>query len=147
MPSSIPEALPTLFREEFEDEIPPNIKCHLNIIKWVGVLLILSTCTVPVIIMVSTTHCPPKDYEVKPNLNQTACVYVKQYHLRHNTYATVCNLDGHIFVDIRRFINGTGSAIGIQLESNQWLRLKQMTPSIDQGISEARTYWNTLKNL
>lgn len=149
MPNSIPESLPALYREEFEDEIPKNIKCHLNIIKWVGVLLILSSCTVPGIVLISTTHCPksPIDYEVKPDLNQTACVYVKQYHLRHNTYATVCNLNGYVFVDLRRYLNGTATAIGIQLELSQWITLKQMTRSIDQGINEARTYWNNLKTL
>ena len=142
------EALPALPRDGFEDEIPRNIKCHLNIIKWVGVLLILSTCTVPGIVMITTAHYPtPADSIVTPDVNQTDCIYVKQYHLQHNTYATVCNMNGHILVDLRRYINGTATVIGMQLELNQWLTLKQTIPSIDKAIEEARAYWKTLKSL
>ena len=110
------EPLPPLNREAFEDEIPPSVKCHLTIIKWIGVFVILSTCAVPVIIITSTSQCPSSDYDIKPDLNQTACTYVKQYSLRYNTFATVCNLNGQIWVDFRRYINGSASAIGIQLE-------------------------------
>ena len=135
--------------DSFGEEIPRNIKCHLTIIKWIGVILILSTCALPGVVLISVTHCPPevKPVDVNPNLNQTACVYVKQYSLRHNTFATVCNMDGQVFMDIRRFVNGSATHIGIQLSMTQWLSLKQITPQIDQGIREARTYWKTLKNL
>ena len=135
--------------DSFGEEIPRNIKCHLTIIKWIGVILILSTCALPGVVLISVSHCPPevKPVAMTPNLNQSACVYVKQYSLRSNTFATVCNIDGQVFMDIRRFVNGSATQIGIQLSMTQWLSLKQMTPQIDQGIAEARTYWKTLKNL
>ena len=135
--------------DSFGEELPKNIKCHLTIIKWIGVILILSTCALPGVVLIGVSHCPPEVEPVamRPNLNQSACVYVKQYYLRGNTYATVCNMNGQIVMDIRRFINGSTTLIGIQLNLNQWLSLKQMTPQIDIGIAEARTYWKTLKNL
>ena len=135
--------------EEVHEDIPKSVKCHLNIIKWIGVLLILSTSAVPGFVILGMSGCPkpPLDYEVKPDLNQTACVYVKQYPVRFNTYATVCNRDGHVFVDLRRFVNGSATLLGIQLELTQWNSLKQMMSLIDEGLSEARSYRKTLNNL
>ncbi len=79
--------------------------------------------------------------------HQSACVFVKQYHLGGSTYATVCNRNGDVVVDIRRIVNGTASIIGIPLELRQWLTLKGSSKRIDEAISEARTYWNSLQQL
>ena len=137
------ESLPAFYKE-FEHEIPKSVKFHLTIIKWIGVFLVLSVCALPgiIIIVTSSGHNLPPYYdhtrEVMPDTNQSACVFVKQFHLLYRTYATVCNIDGYVFLDLRQFVNGSQTIIGIALESNQWTRLKQLIPSIDEGFLEAR---------
>ena len=134
-----------LIQECLEGENP--LKGHFRTIKRIGVIVMVLICAVPGIVMVSVsvTNRPPNN-DINPiNLNHTACVYVKQYHLQGNVYGTLCNQNGLIFLDVRRFLNETASPIGIQLELHQWITLKQLTPLIDEAISEARTYWKTLK--
>ncbi len=138
-----------MINETYEDTTG-NMRCHLTIIKWIGIVLIFATCMSPILVLVGISGSREKlDYEVKeiPNLNQTGCVFVKQFRLGGSTYATVCNANGNVFVDIRRFLNGTATLVGIQLELRQWLTIKQTTKLIDTAISEARTYWNSLKHL
>ncbi len=72
------------------------------------------------------------------NMNLSVCTYVKQFNLLHQTYATVCNSNGHIIVDVRLFLNHTATSKGIGLNLRQWLTLKQLTPTIDRSIHEAR---------
>lgn len=135
-----------LIQECLEGE--DQLKGHFRVVKLIGVVFIALFCALPGIVMisVSVTHRRPVDYEIQPiDLNHTACLYVKQYHLQGNVYGTLCNQNGLIFLDIRRFLNGTATPIGIQLELHQWLTLKQLTPLIDEAISEARNYWRTLK--
>ncbi|OOZ21251.1 hypothetical protein BOW31_12875 [Solemya velum gill symbiont] len=129
-----------------------NIRCHLNVVKWIGVGLVLVTIVTPISIGLSTCRVNrPLDCEMKidvePNLNRTLCTYVKQYHLRGGTYVTVCNHSGEMILDVRRFVNGTATILGIPLTLRQWLILKQLTPEIDRAVGEARTYWKTLRKL
>lgn len=128
-----------------------NIRCHLTIIKWTGVVILAVLCSIPTLVLTlqSSSDCVTSitdvNATVQPNLNQTACVYVKQFHLQNQLFTTVCNLDGHVFVDVRRFVNGTATIKGVDLTLNQWLILKQHTSSIDEAITEARTYWKKLR--
>jgi hypothetical protein len=127
-----------------------NMRCHLTVIKWIGAVLIFVTCMAPLMVLVGISGSREKpDYEVKeiPSANQTGCVFVKQYRLGGTTYATVCNRNGELIVDIRKILNGTASIVGIPLELRQWLNLKRTTKLIDTAISEGRTYWNSLKRL
>lgn len=130
------------------EEGEERVKGTFNVMKRIGIVLIALLCVIPGIVMISVSVSHhPLDYEIKPiDLNHTSCLYVKQYHLQENVYGTLCNQNGLIFLDIRRFLNGTATPIGIQLELQQWLALKQLTPLIDEAISEARTYWKTLKS-
>jgi len=113
----------------------------------VGVVILATFCADPEFIILSHWDCAllTGDHGVKPDLNKTACVYVKQFYLQQQLYATVCNQDGYVFVDIRQFVNGTATIIGADLSLLQWLTLKQLSSSIDVAISEARTYWTKLK--
>ena len=123
------------------------LKNHLMRIKWIGLLLILlSTSVIPGIYFVHPTFTT-QDFSPENSFinNQTACVYIKKYHLQYDTYVHVCNLEGFIFLDIRKFINETATAMGIQLNLQQWQLLKQLVSRKDIGVSEARTYWNELK--
>ncbi len=133
------------------EETSANTKCHLTIVKLLGVSLTLITILSPVFVILGITISRDTqhslDYEAVRNLNLTSCVFVKQYNLGGNTYATVCNRNGDVIVDIRKFVNGTATTIGIPLELRQWLTLKRMTTRIFTAISEARTYWNSLQHL
>lgn len=135
-----------LLEEHILPFMTKHLKSRLTVFKWVGVILISLACTVPGIVFLSSNNIP--DYGiVLGDMNQTVCSYIKQYNLGDLTYLTVCNRNGEVFLDTRRFINGTGTIIGIQLNLRQWLRLKQVFPLIDTAISEARTYWNDMKKL
>ena len=123
-----------------------NLRCHLTIIKWIGVVILATICAVPPLVILSHSDCslPVSDNGVRPNLNKTECVYVKQFYLQESLYATVCNQNGYIFVDIRQFVNRSATIVGVDLSLLQWLTLKQLSPSIDTAVSEARTYWKKL---
>lgn len=124
-----------------------NLRCHLTIIKWVGVVILATAFTVPGVILLVQQDSSHQSFDegIQPELNKTACVYVKQFYLQDQIYATVCNQNGYVFVDIRQFINGTATIIGVDLNLRQWLTLKQHTRTIDVAIAEARTYWRELK--
>lgn len=123
------------------------MKCHLTIIKWIGVLILATTCAIPGFVLLTEQNRLPLENQHSPNqdLNQTACVYVEKFYLRGNQYMTVCNQQGYVETDIRKFINGSATIIGVNLNLQQWNTLKQYSGSIDTAITEARTYWNTLK--
>ena len=112
-------SIPNL-QEEFETLDNSIAKHHITIIKWIAVTLILSAFAIPTII-ISTVH-HPVTHDIPPHLNQTACVYVKQYPLQDSTFVTVCNTKTYIFVDIRKFINGSATKIGIHLQ--KWEQLQ-----------------------
>jgi hypothetical protein len=125
-----------------------NMRCHLTIIKWIGILILATTCTIPGFVILTHTECSfpaSDDPGMKPDLNRTACVFVKQFYLQDRLYATVCNQNGYVFVDLRQFINGSATIIGVDLAQIQWLSLKQQMAGIDTAITEARTYWKNLK--
>lgn len=68
---------------DLEDELSitvRNMRCHLSVIKWVGVLILVATCAVP-----------------RPVMNQSTCIYVKQFLLQNNVHATLCYQGGYVF--------------------------------------------------
>ncbi len=74
-----------LMIEQLEDP-SANVKCHLTVIKWIGIVLILVTCMSPVFVLVGRSR-DKVDYEVREfrSINRTACVFVKQYRLGGST--------------------------------------------------------------
>lgn len=150
------------FVEESETKIA-FLRQHIYLVKTVGVVfIILSVCIIPSVVLISTV-CSRHDNDIGASTtqidvddiavtttpidaNQTACLYVKQFTLARNMRVTVCNQHSEIIVDIRRFINGTSTIIGIPLHLHQWLTLKQLTPLIDRAIAEARTFWKNVNS-
>ena len=114
------------FLMDSRDQQNTILKKYLIQIKWIGVITIfLSTAVIPGIYFIHPTYTT--QYYSPENLfidNQTECVYIKKYHLQYDTYVHVCNLEGFIFLDLRKFINETATAIGIQLNLQQWQLLK-----------------------
>ena len=122
-----------------------KLRCHLTIIKWIGVVIIASFCAVPGFVILSQHACslPVSDKGMRPNTAE--CLYTKQFYLQESLYATVCNQQGYVFVDIRQFDNRTDTTLGVDFRLLEWLTLKQLLPRIDTAIDEARTYWKDLK--
>jgi hypothetical protein len=114
-----------------------SLHYHLNFIKWIGIIVIALICTIPVFLIYVYSDCgvPANDGDIRPNLNQTVCTFVEQFHLQDNLYATVCNQANYVFLDIREFINGTATIRGIDLNLLQWISLKRFTSSIDKVMT------------
>ncbi|MES9880678.1 MAG: hypothetical protein ABW185_07335 [Sedimenticola sp.] len=123
------------------------LRQHINLVKIIGVIFILlSAFIIPSVVLMTTVCFPNNTYssEIDVEANQTACMYVKQFALSRNMRVTVCNQGSEIIVDMRRFINGTSTIIGLPLQLRQWSKLKQLTPLIDRAIFEARTFWKDI---
>lgn len=137
------------FEDIFENDRFPlmtKLKKRLTTLKWVGVILIALSCSVPGIVFLNDTGSHNSDAQPQ-KLNKTVCRYIKQYDLLDSTYITVCNRDGEVFSDLRQIINNTSIITGIKLSLKQWQKLKQLAPLIDTAMYEARTYWKDLKTL
>ena len=110
----------------FEDKMDYTIRRNLTIIKWIGIMTIVVSCAVTLFMVLSHSECTSSPtFEAPVNLNQTSCVYIKQFYLRDHLYASVCNQAGHSFLDIRVFINRTATIRGITMEMKQWFTLKK----------------------
>ena len=144
--SSNESTIMRLEEELFTEE--DALRKHIKIGKWVGVVLLAAIFSVPALVIVASSSSRVTDAAVqKPNLNETTCVYIKQFDLSDGLYATVCNHGGFIFLDIRRFLNNTATIKGVHLTLAQWARLKQYSNAISESVSEARTFWKDLKTL
>ena len=104
------------------------LKSNLNTIKKIVTLIICITiCATPGFVILSQReglHCTPPSINGELKLNASACLFNKQFRLLDNIYATVCNQDGYVFLDVRKFVNGTPTIIGVDLSLMQWLSLK-----------------------
>ena len=121
------------------------LRYHIKIGKWVGVVLIAMVFSVPALVVLCSSL--PVSPSSKPYLNDTACVYIKQFDLSEGLFATVCNIDGDIFLDIRQFLNTTATIKGVHLSLLQWSKLIRYSGTISRSITEARTFWKDLKTL
>jgi hypothetical protein len=119
-----------------------NVKRHLTAIKWIGIsFIIVITITVPVLSGILTMGRGEQrlDYAVHELNNATACNYSKIHDLGERVYLTVCSINGHIVLDIRRFVNNSATITGIPLNWEQWTTLKGHVHIVDDDIREAQT--------
>ena len=137
----------TVYLPFSEDHRLPYLKSRLSFLKWIGVILIAAVCSIPGLVVLSANNSLSYRPTAKGELNETVCKYIKQYSLDDSTYVTVCNTDGDVILDARRFLNGKATSTWITLDLRQWLKLKQITPLIDSAIFEARTYVRDVKTM
>ena len=99
------------------------MEINLTIIKWIGVVILATICTIPRLVILSHSNCslPVSDNGVRPNLNKTECVQVKKFYLQESLYATVCNQNGYVIVDIRQLVKRSATIVGVDLSLLQWL--------------------------
>ena len=125
-----------------------NITRHIGGIKGIGTgfLLLVTICS-PVLILtglMSQELARPPDDVVRVSaqdlINQTACLYAKRFHLGQQVYLTVCNLNGEIILDLRRFFNQSASIRGIPLSVPQWESLKHIIWRVDTTVRLAKTH-------
>lgn len=122
------------------------IKEHMRGVKWIALTFIVAlTVSIPGLVMISVSSPQTVTLKREENMNNTVCVFVKRFHLTEKVYVTVCNLNGEMVLDIRKFVNNTATIKGLRLNLNQWGTLKQTMHSIDVAVNEARTYWKHLK--
>ncbi len=106
-------------------------KYHSTVVKLLGISFMLVT----ILLVILSINIYQSSLEVR-TLNLTSCGFAKQYSLGGNTHATACVQNGDAIVDIRKFLNGTATIIGISLDLRQWRTLKRLTSLIDIGIDE-----------
>jgi hypothetical protein len=132
-----------------------NLRDHIAIVKWVGVLLMVCLCMSTIGIVVSNVKAGcalPLDRELigghvvythdysihdvwSPNL--TVCVFIDRCSFTEkSTNYTVCiTEDGHTRIDI----NINGSFVHYS-GVDQWRTLKTMVARIDASLEKAETY-------
>ena len=114
-----------------------SLESKLHTIKLFGVLFLLAICVVPGYVLIGIDSMNSEQV-VKPNLNQTMCQeYIQQFLLTNSVYVTVCNINGYVFLDIRKFINGNATIIGISLNVDQWMDIKRLMLKIDIAVKTA----------
>lgn len=108
--------------------------------KVTGVSVICFACLIPVIIFgfIDSTSlqavCDTYSPSITTNVS-AVCDYTIQYDLQDDIRLTVCKLETVFLIDIRKFVNDTATIKGIQLRSQQWIRLKRFIPYVDSTIS------------
>ena len=115
--------------------------------EWIGVTgMIIVLLSTPLFVLASMnwSNHHPMDYEVKVNVSETACSYLKQFDLKDHVMLSVCNRDGEIILDIRLFINQTATISGIPLNLGQWNVLQRVSPSVNRVIEETTEERNGL---
>ncbi len=111
-------------------------------VKWIGVsCMLVITIAIPTVIWIRRFDRGGLliDYVTVHDSNATAeCDYSERYDLGETTYLTVCDLNGYVILDIRKFINNSATISGVPLNWDQWISLKRQIPPIDIAIGEAR---------
>jgi hypothetical protein len=135
-----------------------NLRDHIVIVKWLGVLIILCVCmTVVGIVGILTaeTSCAtgPDCDQMRPRvyinfmhdnaidgthyLNLTTCIFIHRWRsVAYGSNYTVCQTDaGPAILDV--YLNGSLSYF---IDVEQWTVLKYMMPEIDASIEKASSY-------
>ena len=112
-----------------------EVKCLIKIMKWTGVIgIILVSLSTTLYILASMEWSNNNRFDYVMEVNQTACSYLMQFDLKDNVILSVCNRDGEIMLDIRLFLNQTGTIRGIPLNLRQWNVLQGVSNSVNRAI-------------
>ena len=116
-----------------------HLRCHIRAVKWIGTtgaIVVLLPTPLFVLASMNWSKSHPVDYEVKVDVNKSACSNLKQFDLKDHFILLVCNRDGEIILDIRLFINQTVTIRGIPLNLRQWNVLQRASASVNRAIEE-----------
>jgi len=123
----------------------------LRSIKLAGTLVILLITLTAIILVVEDSRINAKVYELVNRLmndsdqtptqfNSSACILSDHFDLTDGVWLTVCRLDEVSIIDIRRFIGGEASILGIPLSLKQWESLKLTMDEIDVAVTSTKNY-------
>ena len=115
-----------------------NYDFHINVIKMVGIVVLLSLLSATLVITNSvyemerqhnSSDCirlPRQTYDSNEQLNSTLCGYIRRFRLPEEYFVTVCLCQKTVRIDFRKFINGKPTIQGFFLNLNQWNYLKRL---------------------
>jgi len=109
-----------------------HVQCQFTFVKWIGLLALMVTGMVPGYVLLDRN--PPISYAETSNLLSVNCQHIQQFPLENNVYVTVCSVDKHTVIDIRKFVNGNASITGIQLQVSQWRNLESLYKKINNFV-------------
>ena len=132
---SVASSIPELYHE---------YHMHINVLKWTGVIVLLSLTAAALGITSSvykmdrmqwnSTNCIK--IQEQANLNQTLCSYIKSFRLPNEYYVTVCRYGSRTLIDIRQFLHQKRIIKGISLSVRQWIYMTAIRWDITSAIPQ-----------
>lgn len=113
-----------------ESVIENRIKVHFNVIKGIGVVLMLYSTTITILLGVNRETFLACVSEP----NRPGCNKLSKTHLGKEVYVSSCTYAGRVKVDLRRFVNGRATGMGIVLDGQQWAELIHNSDSITKAL-------------
>ncbi|CAC5416576.1 unnamed protein product [Mytilus coruscus] len=128
-----------------------NYDFHLDMVKVMGVIVLLSVTSVTLAITNNLHVCESHKTQNATDCirltshpadtikqyNSSICDYIHQFELPQDYKATVCLYQREVRVDFRQFISGHPTIKGLYFNTRQWQYLKRLIPHIDSSISKA----------
>lgn len=108
-----------------------KLKFSLSAVKWVGVLLLITSGVVPGYILMGSEPC---SHRSSKHQEHTDCQLVKQFSLQENVYVSVCNVTNNFVIDIRKFVRNNATVNGVRLTKVQWTNLQQTIHGINDVL-------------
>ena len=117
---------------------------HINVLKWTGVIVLLSLTAASLGITSSVykmdrMHWNSTDcikIQEQPNLNQTLCSYIKSFRLPSEYYVTVCRYGNRTLIDMRQFLHQKPTIKGVSLSVRQWTYMTAIRRHITSAIPQ-----------
>lgn len=128
-----------------------NYDIHMDIVKIIGVLVLLSLMSATLTITNNLHVCESKNNSsdciklatipvtINQQFNSTLCSFMKQFEMPGEYYVTICVYQKEVRIDFRQFINGYPTVKGLYFNVRQWQYLKRLESHIDKLITTAMT--------
>ena len=117
---------------------------HINVLKWTGVIVLLSLTAASLGITSSVYKMDRMQWnstdcikiQEQPNLNQTLCSYIKSFRLPNEYYVTVCRYGNRTLIDIRQCLHQKRIIKGVSLSVRQWTYMAAIRRHITSAIPQ-----------
>jgi len=106
------------------------VKSHADIVKKIGVLMLVFTATFCLVSIVTVIFTPHSTSVKFTDFNLLNCT--KKFPLSESLYAIVCQGSDLVTVDIGRFFGNHRTEYGVRLNMKQWTYLKRSVDLIDR---------------
>lgn len=116
---------------------------HVRLVKGTGMLIIVYTTVVFLVVTIQLTVSLDLVRIEKKNMTDLAhnhsvstCAAKRNYALPDEIYLVVCKTGG---VEVRKFIRGQPTEIGVAVSLRQWNYLKRLITYVDNSLHPFRT--------